>query len=197
MNASVVARIVNIGLGIGAVVFVGLLAGVGSGALTNEPTADEINAYASTRSTTTAGGTGETTASPEATDARFVVTGVDFAAGTVAITNVGGAGGNLDGLWLCNFPTYTPISGSVDAGATVDVAFGVTAAGGEVGLYTSRSFGDSSAIISYVEWGSAGHERSAVAVAAGVWDGAAVQGDAGRLVAVAAEPNAAADWSAE
>ena len=41
---------------------------------------------------------------------------------------------------------------------------------GEVGLYSISSFSSSDAILGYVEWGSSGHGRSSVAVAAGIWD---------------------------
>jgi hypothetical protein len=38
-----------------------------------------------------------------------------------------------------------------------------------MGLYTTASFGSSTAMIDYVEWGSTGHGRSGVAVGAGIW----------------------------
>jgi len=45
----------------------------------------------------------------------------------------------------------------------------IAANDGEMGLYTTNNFGSSAAIIDYVEWGSTGHGRSSVAVAAGIW----------------------------
>ena len=40
---------------------------------------------------------------------------------------------------------------------------------GEVGLYRGDNFADPGSIVSYVEWGESGHQRSEVAVSAGIW----------------------------
>ncbi|MEO0732584.1 MAG: T9SS type A sorting domain-containing protein, partial [Bacteroidota bacterium] len=87
---------------------------------------------------------------------------------------------NVSDYWLCNFPAYTRIGTmTVECGelliqpgeVTVISGFGgFDAVDAELGLYTTNSFGSSNAIISYLEWGSTGHQRSNVAVAAGVWE---------------------------
>lgn len=131
------------------------------------------------------------------------VTSIDLVNDTVEITNVGDADVDVNGLILCNFPAYAPIEGAemiapgesitVDAGAA-----GVELADdqGEMGIYTVSEFENPDAILTYVEWGTSGHQRSTVAVSAGIWDGDAV--DAGSvLTANVAEPTSAANWSAE
>ena len=103
------------------------------------------------------------------------IVSIDFDAGEVVVANDGDAAVELDGLWLCNFPSYAQIAGagSVEPGATATVSLpiDVSAAAGELGLYTSDSFSSADAIEAYVEWGSADHERAPVAIEAGIWDG--------------------------
>ncbi len=85
---------------------------------------------------------------------------------------------DISDYWLCDFPNYQQLSaltlecgdlmlGPGEVVVVSDFAFDVT--GAELGLYTSRSFESSDAIISYVQWGMAGGGRSAVAVGAGIW----------------------------
>lgn len=81
---------------------------------------------------------------------------------------------SLEGHFVCNFPTYSSIGdlGSVAPGEsfTVELAvLGAASGTGEIGVYTSSSFGSSDAMVAYVEWGSAGHGRTDVAVGAGLW----------------------------
>jgi hypothetical protein len=99
----------------------------------------------------------------------------------VTIKNYGSASDPMDisSFRLCNWPSYdqlggmTILNGSLDlaVGASVtvtsDVALGTS--DGELGLYNSSSFGSSDAMEDYMQWGSAGHFRESVAVAAGVW----------------------------
>ena len=126
----------------------------------------------------------------------------------IEITNTGDASQDISSYWLCNFPAYTQISNLdlicgddliLEPGefVTVDAGFNVDPADGEMGLYNTNSFGSSTAMVSYVEWGSTGHTRSSVAVAAGVWT-------SGDFVASFTDPNSieydgagfeASDWS--
>ncbi|MCB0400155.1 MAG: T9SS type A sorting domain-containing protein [Winogradskyella sp.] len=102
---------------------------------------------------------------------------LDPATNSVTLKNFGGSNEPISGLWLCNFPAYGQVSSmtavtSLDPGE--EVSFGSSVnfapADGEFGLYTSASFASSAAMIDYMQWGSAGHQRESVAVAAGVWD---------------------------
>ncbi len=106
----------------------------------------------------------------------------------------------MSGHFLCNRPNYVSLpEETVAPGATttVDLAgLAVSADGGELGLYTSSSFGDASAIIRYVEWGSAGHGRTATAIEAGVWsEGDFVDNGGANITSSGDDPTAAADWA--
>ena len=97
----------------------------------------------------------------------------------VELKNTGTDTLNIVNWWLCNFPTYERLSnlsivcGSLRMGPgdiTVLSDWTIDEADGELGLYSNNAFGDTSSIVDYVEWGSSGHQRSGVAVDAGIWD---------------------------
>lgn len=103
--------------------------------------------------------------------------------GSVTITNDSDAEINVDGLWVCNRPSYTPLSGTIAAGATIQVDAGelggLSEEGGEAALYSSNDFGSSDDIVDYVQWGTGGG-REGVAVDAGLWpDGGSVEPEPG------------------
>ena len=169
----------------------------------------------SSDTTTTTAGTTATTAAP--TPATFAISRVVFGSeGYVAVTNVGGTAGNLEGWQLCQRPGYYGI-GSVDVapGETVRFTTGpvegltgqvfdaggrfgqLSATGGEIGLYVDASFGSPSSIRSYVEWGSSDHGRSSVAVEAGIWvAGGFVRSDGvPGMAATVPVPTSPSDWA--
>ncbi len=181
-------KVIALVLAGGAVVFVLLLAGVGASWVSDDPPA---NSYSS--------GPGS------ANEPRFVLTAVAFGEdGYVEVANVGGAAGSLEGHWICQFPAYFRASGQLAPGESVrfdraDSGFGsLNADSGEIGLYTSNSFGDPKSIIAYVEWGETGHARSEVAAEAGVWAEALAVDTQGASMIVAAEeqPTTAGGWAA-
>lgn len=118
----------------------------------------------------------------------------------VLITNVGAAPIDLGDHWLCRRPAYKQLpqllmepgdtvavglgdmpppddlvglAGSVDLGRALGV---FTRDDGELALYTAPTFDSATAIVDYVEWGSADHGRESVAVEAGIWtEGAFVE----------------------
>ncbi len=151
---------VAMALAAGAAAFVALLAGFGSGLITDDPD-ESASVYAAGRPT----------------GAAFAITRVEFGGdGLVEITNVGDEAGTMDGWFLCQRPSYHALpTATLDAGESLtigaaDASIGaLDAADGEMGLYSSGAFGDAGAIVSYVEWGSAGHGRASVAVDAGIW----------------------------
>ena len=133
-----------------------------------------------------------TTQQPAGSGAQFVISSVSFGtAAMVVLTNVGSETGNLAGHFICQRPNYWAIPDiEVPAGQSVAIGAGgsvlipppgaltlddqarigqLSAGGGEVALYDSNSFGSSGSILSYVEWGTSGHQRSSVAIAAGIW----------------------------
>ena len=154
--------------------------------------------------------------------AEFAIMEVFFGANPyLTIANIGLGSGKLGGFWLCQRPSYYEIPpvrlepGEVVAialGGDVPDLIGITAvfdagrelgrvvrADGELGLYTAPAFGDKDAIVDYVEWGSSGHGRSAVAVAAGIWveDGFVPVPPEAQSIAVLSPPATGPDqWSA-
>lgn len=175
----------------------------------------------STAETTTTVAETTTTAAAAPSGAHFVISSVTFGAPMLVITNIGDASGNLAGHWLCQRPFYQEIP-AVDVGPGESVAIslggdvflpppgaitveqamnigGMNRADGEIGLYSSNAFGSSSDIVSYVEWGSAGHGRSGTAVQAGIWeDGAfvATTGETALIQLDSFDDLSPAGWSA-
>lgn len=100
----------------------------------------------------------------------------------VEIYNEGDVEVDASSYWLCNFPAYEQISAltvlegntTIPAGGYLVVAFDDTGDGdGEMGLYSSNDFGSAAAMVDYMQYGSAGHQREPVAVEAGVWEAGA------------------------
>jgi len=131
-----------------------------------------------------------TTTPPVVTiDARFLLSTVVFGdQGWIEVINTGPQAGTIHGHWIAIHPFYLELPSTiVEVGQTVRVSLDpdadpgvvvgaagllpvLVAPGGEVGLYSSGNFGDPNSIVDYLEWGSGGHFRSTVAIAAGVWD---------------------------
>ncbi len=136
------------------------------------------------------------------TSSPLVIVAVDFAAGFVLLRNDGDEPVDLAGYWLCNRPNYVELpSRTVAPGEVLELDTAVSdlsldPAGGELALYSSRSFGDPAAILRYVQWGSDGHGRTDVAVTAGVWKaGEFVDNQGGDLQSSGSDPISAADWT--
>ena len=137
---------------------------------------------ATTAPTTTA------TIPPEATEIPDLqIVFVEFGdAGYVVIANQGDEPADLDGIQLCQFPTYVDLGTVVDgasipAGESVEIPAatigGLSVDGGEAALYSAPDFTNPEAIFAFVQWGTGG-ARSEVAAAAGIWpSGATVEPD--------------------
>lgn len=114
------------------------------------------------------------------------IVSIDFETAMVEIVNTSDAPIDLDTHILCNFPSYAPIEGAGMIGpgetATIMSTVAIPADDGELGIYATGDFANPGDIVAYVEWGSAGHTRAEVAVAAGIWDGAALTPDGTVLV---------------
>ena len=98
--------------------------------------------------------------------------------GYVEIINTGGDDVTLAGIFICEFPDYADLGDVADAatlagGDTLripaSVLGGLSADDGEAALYDGDDFASSDAMLSYVQWGTGGHERASVAVEAGLW----------------------------
>jgi len=109
-------------------------------------------------------------------DAQVRILKIDPATNSVTLKNFGSASAPISGLWFCNFPAYAQVSSmtsttDIAPGEEIDIASSINfaVADGEFGLYNTNSFSSSSAMEDYMQWGSAGHQRESVAVAAGLW----------------------------
>ena len=109
--------------------------------------------------------------------AQVRISKLDPNTNSVALKNFGASAVDISGYWFCNFPAYGQVSSMtattmLNPGEEVYIASSINfaVADGEFGLYNTNSFGSSSAMIDYMQWGSAGHQRESIAVSAGVWD---------------------------
>ena len=104
------------------------------------------------------------------------ITAIDNTTGDVTLTNLGSAAEDISAWRFCNWPAYSTISSlgasaSLAAGASEVINWAdVVDADGELGLYIDAAWTNSASIVDYVEWASTGHQRSSVAVGAGVWN---------------------------
>ena len=108
--------------------------------------------------------------------AQVRIAKLDPATNSVTLKNYGSTNVPISGYWFCNFPAYGQVSSmtsvtSLDPGEEVNIASSINfaVADGEFGLYNTNSFGSSTAMEDYMQWGSAGHQRESVAVAKGIW----------------------------
>lgn len=118
----------------------------------------------------------ESTTSNDASSGTAVlaITEIDLLDGTVTVTNLGEEPASLEGHAICQRPNYSFFEDvTLEPGESIEVEAskigGFDPETGEVGLYSSGQFDDSSSILSYVEWGRSGHGRSSVAADAGIW----------------------------
>jgi len=93
-------------------------------------------------------------------------------------------------------PELSGMAAVVDMGPALGI---LDPAGGEVALYLGSNFDDPASIIAYVEWGEPGQQRSAVAQAAGIWDGGAVEVfDEAPSISSGVHPaTSSSDWAAD
>lgn len=110
------------------------------------------------------------------------ITQVDPNTNEITLTNYGSAM-DYSMYRLCSLFDYDPLAssdvtivdGSFNLGMGESVTFtwmsgGMSASGADLGLYLpSGSFGSADNMIDFVQWGSAGNGREAVADAAGIW----------------------------
>lgn len=151
-------------------------------------------------STTTIEAEVTTTAAVAVGGHPLVIASVDFEGGVIVIRNDGDEPYDLTGHYLCNRPNYSQVPAeTIASGGTIEVSaasLGVTSGNGELGVYTSNSFGSADAIVRYVQWGSDSHGRTSVAVSAGVWAaGDWVDNGGVAIQSSGNDPVSAADWS--
>jgi hypothetical protein len=96
----------------------------------------------------------------------------------VELTNMGDVSQNVATHYLCNFPDYEQLNGLVVvsgnlnlmAGASVTVIYPpCVGTDGETAYYINNTFASAAGMRDYMEWGSGGHTREALAVSVGFW----------------------------
>lgn len=167
-------------------------------------TTSSVNGDTTTAATDTTVSPTTTTGDSAGGDGVFVLTALTFGeAGTVTITNIGSGPGSLGGHFLCQRPSYAPVPDTVlGPGESITLTLGedidlgtLRPADGEVGLYSSSNFASADHILSYVEWGNAGHGRSSVAGEAAIWEGFVETGEETTSITATSTPaTSPADW---
>lgn len=115
----------------------------------------------------------------QTTDAQIRMIEVDPATNTVKIRNYGGTTEDLTSYWFCHLFTYSQLgSGSVQSGSlnlapgeevVVTSSTSFSNAASDLGLYQTSSFGSSTSMQDFVQWGTGGQGRESVAVTKGIW----------------------------
>ena len=165
----------------------------------------------------------ETTSVPPNAAPEFGLSQIVFGdSAFIILTNWGAAPGSLEGYWLSQGTVSQPLP-DVTLGSGEQAIIGlaaepapeltgmaaviqlgpaigpVDADGGEVALYASDQFEDTSSLIAYVTWGAGAADRFELAVEAGIWDDerVAVIDDAPSISTGIYPANSALDWSAD
>ncbi|MBR9846318.1 MAG: T9SS type A sorting domain-containing protein [Algicola sp.] len=119
------------------------------------------------------------TMASQTSDAQIRIVEVDPATETVKLHNYGATTVDVSSYWFCNLFAYTQVSdgtlvsGSTNLAAGADLVVIMAAAlndtASDLGLYQSPSFGSSTAMLDFTQWGSGGNGRENVAVTKGIW----------------------------
>lgn len=113
------------------------------------------------------------------TNAQIRIVEVNPATETVKLHNYGASTVDVSSYWFCNLFNYTQVSdGTLVSGSTslaagadlvVTMAVSLNDTASDLGLYQSASFGSSTAMLDFTQWGSGGNGRENVAVNKGIW----------------------------
>lgn len=110
--------------------------------------------------------------------AQVVINEINTFTDEVELLNLGSEEVDVSSYIFCTFPAYTNLNTATIVSGDLSLSPGefVVLSGhslgdddGELGLYTASPFDDSNNIIDYLEWGSSGHPRASIAMAAGIW----------------------------
>ena len=158
---------------------------------TSSPAATTTTAASVTTTAVTPTTEAPTTTTEAPVEGRLELYSVAFSAAMVVVHNGTADTVDLTDHWLCQGSTcspipsiqmpadsylsinagsqvFLPIPGSLTVDGIVDLG-GFDPANGEVALFSSDPVSDADAVVSYVEWGSSGHDHSLLAIDAGLW----------------------------
>jgi hypothetical protein len=101
------------------------------------------------------------------------------ATNTIVIENFGGTSADISSWWTCHRFNYSQLSSStvvtgslnIPAGNQVEliISGSMNATSSDLGLYNASSFGSTTAMEDFLQWGAGGIGRENVAVAKGIW----------------------------
>lgn len=105
---------------------------------------------------------------------------VDPASDTITIHNFGVSTVDISSYWFCSLFSYiqlnsgslTIVTGSLNLNSNSEViisGFSLNNSAADLGLYSSSTFGSTSAMQDFTQWGSANNGRENVAVTKGIW----------------------------
>ncbi|WP_040253521.1 T9SS type A sorting domain-containing protein [Psychroserpens mesophilus] len=119
------------------------------------------------------------TLASQTSDAQIRMIEVDPATNTVKIRNYGSTTVDLTSYWFCHLFTYTQLgsgtvqSGSLNLGPGQDVVVTASSnfndASSDLGLYQTSSFGSTTSMQDFVQWGTFGQGRENIAAMKGIW----------------------------
>ncbi len=123
----------------------------------------------------------------------------------VELKNFGSSSVDVSNWWFCTLFDYTRVGAlpvlsgelNIPAGGILALSgIGLNDNSADLGLYNSGSFGSTTAMEDFLQWGGGGQGRESVAVSKGIWtagDFAAAPAD-GHSLEYDGDGNAAGDW---
>ena len=103
------------------------------------------------------------------TQAQVRITEVTISTRNVEVTNFGTAAVNLSGWFFCHRFTYPGLSGSIAPKESRQFTVNFNQTSSDLCLYNSGSFGTTTAMEDFIQWGASGIGRENVAVSKGIW----------------------------
>ena len=108
-----------------------------------------------------------------------IVNEVDPSSNRVEFYNSGLSSVDISSYWICSRFSYDQVSNGTLLSGSSNLAPGAYVSyttpfvlndpNGDFSFYSTPSFGASSAMVDFVQWGSSGNGRESVAVAKGIW----------------------------
>lgn len=111
-------------------------------------------------------------------NAQVIINEIQPSTDQIELKNTGDVAVDVSTMIFCNFPDYSDLDDLTIVSGSLVIAPGeflvlsghpFDTSDGELGLYVDNNFGSSGSIRDYVEYGTSGHARASVAMAAGIW----------------------------
>lgn len=116
----------------------------------------------------------------EVSVSQIRITEVNLSDQKITVKNFGGSTVDISSYWTCSRFGYGELSGmtivngdfNLEGGEEVEFSSSVdlNTTSADLGIYSSRSFGSSAAMVDFLQWGAGGIGRESVAVTKGIWN---------------------------